>query len=312
MLLGDARGSPKSVHTFLGTLQWTCLLNRPLLSTLGCVYEFVERVPYNFIQSVPCAVMDELCLCVSLFCCLNVDLARPWAPEVVASDGALAYGFGMARASCSEEWVRHIAAHCAEEGHGIIPKGVNLDTDSVKAVLAPLHIPMHYDEFVPQFSVKAKAPGNAPTMEAIAVTLTWRRITRSMRSHSRRWVCLLDAMALLYALRKGRSSSAAFKVQLQKVAALLLCADISATYGYTPTSCNPGDPPSLGVRRTLEHKRQRKDFDCPWFAEVRSVRRAFRHFRAAPIKCLPCALLRKRSFDSMSSDSLTVQPESRL
>ena len=97
-------------------------------------------------------------------------------------------------ARTDEDWVRHIAAHCAEEGHSIIPQGVHLDTNSIKAVLALLHIPMHYEEFVPQFSVEANAPGDAPTMEAIAVTLTWRRITSSMRSHSRRWVVLMDAM----------------------------------------------------------------------------------------------------------------------
>ena len=221
---------------------------------------------------------------------------------------AQVYGFGMARASCSEEWVRHIAAHCAEEGHGIIPDGVDLETDSIKAVTAPLHIPVHYDEFMPQLSVKANALGDAPTMEAIAVTLTWRRITRSMRSHSRRWLCLLDAMALLFALRKGRSSSAAFKIQLQKVGALLLCADISATYGYTPTSCNPGDPPSRGIRRSLKHKQERKVCDHSMIAEVRSLRRAFRHLRASPVKGLPDSLREKGSYDSMSSDSLTVQP----
>ena len=87
-LLAGAMGSPKGVHSFLGKLQWTSLLNRPLLSALGCVYGFVERAPYTRVQSVPSAVLDELCLCLSLICCLNVDLARPWAPDVVASDGA--------------------------------------------------------------------------------------------------------------------------------------------------------------------------------------------------------------------------------
>ena len=89
-------------------------------------------------------------------------------------------------------------------------------------------------------------------MGAVALTLTWRRITRSNTSYARRWVCFVDAMALLYAARKRRSSSPAFRVQLQKTAALLMCADIAATYAYVPTSCNPGDPPSRGLRRNMD------------------------------------------------------------
>ena len=122
--------------------------------------------------------------------------------------------------------------------------------DSVAAVAAPLDIPIHYEDFTPQISTRAKEAADAPTLEAIAVTLATRRLTRSVRHHGTRAVLLVDAQALMYALRKGRSSSAACKTQLQKIAAPNLCADVAVTYGYIPTACNPADPPSVGSRNT--------------------------------------------------------------
>ena len=94
-LLHEPRSSPTALHSYAGVLQWSCLLNRPMLSCLGCLCEFVERKPCGKVQRVPANVIDELCLCLSLLCCLNVDLARPWSPSVVATDGAQVFGFGI-------------------------------------------------------------------------------------------------------------------------------------------------------------------------------------------------------------------------
>ena len=182
---------------------------------------------------------------------LNLDLTRPWAAQVVATDGAQDFGFGMACAACDPSWTRRMAAHCSEVGQGIIPGGVELNSASVRAVRGPLHVPYGYDDFTPCLSVRAKVRDDAPTLEAIALTLPMRRVARSIKHHAHRHVFLFDAQALLFALRKGRSSSRAFKVQMQQTGALILCADILPYYGYIPTSCNPGDPPSRGLKRTF-------------------------------------------------------------
>ena len=102
-LLGSKRGSPQNVHSFLGKVQWTCLLNRPLLSSLSRVYEFVERMPFARPQHVPREVLDEFSVCFALMSYLNVDLARPWSASLVATDGAQSFGFGMAQAPCRPE-----------------------------------------------------------------------------------------------------------------------------------------------------------------------------------------------------------------
>ena len=217
---------------------------------------------------------------------LNIDLARPLTSSLIVTD----------------------AAPASVSGHGLIPVGADLDTTSVRFVDAPFHLSVHYDHFVPQFSVKARIGADAPTLEATAVTLEMRRITRSARNHGVRAVALVDAQALMHALRKGRSSSGAFKIQLQQVAALCLCADVSMTYGYIPTSCNPADPPSRGVKRTIRRMKVVKSPCGSWQTHCKSMRIALRHLRLSPAQGLPSRLRRNGSFDSSSSDSLTVQP----
>ena len=170
-------------------------------------------------------------------------------------------------------------------------------------------MPYDYDDFVPCLSVRAKVREDAPTMEAMAFTLAMRRITRSIWHHGHRHVFLLDAHALIFALRKGRSSSRTFKVQLQKTGALVLCADILPYYGYVPTSCSPGDPPSRGVKRTFRQLHKVEKDDSTWRKYSQSVRRGLRHLRASPVRGLPESLQHKGSYDSSSSDSCTVQPD---
>ena len=57
--------TPRRVHRYLGTLQWTCRLNRPLLSCLGRTYEFVDRISSDVPHAVPGDVLSELGLCLS-------------------------------------------------------------------------------------------------------------------------------------------------------------------------------------------------------------------------------------------------------
>ena len=124
------------------------LQNSPRIPNTN-VYEFVDRTPCNEAQKVPVIEMDELFVGVSLMGLLNIDLTRPWAAQVVATDGAQDYGFRMACSPCHPSWTRRMAAHCSKIGQGIIPAGVNLENALVRAVLDPLHAPYDYDEFVP-------------------------------------------------------------------------------------------------------------------------------------------------------------------
>ena len=300
-LIREPRASPVALHGYLGVLQWTGLLNRPFLSCLGRSYEFVERLPADLPQPVLVPAM-------ALGCCLCIDLTRPWADFLLATDAAPIFGFGMAKSKCHPMHVRSIADFCSVEGHGFIPDCVDLASPSVRAVEAPCPWPVHYDHFVPLISAKAKAKSDAPTMEATAVTLAVRRLTRSSRMHGLRTVLLVDAKALMFALRKGRSSSGAFKVQLQRTGALALCADLKVIFGYVPTACNPADPPSRGVVHTLPWKQASQRRVSPWDPEMARIRRALRRLRSTTPCGLPSRLREKQGYDSDSSGSRTAQP----
>lgn len=64
VLLRKPMASPTAVHSYAGVLQWSCLLNRPLLSSLGSLYEFVEREPSGKAQRVPAEVIGNYaCVC---------------------------------------------------------------------------------------------------------------------------------------------------------------------------------------------------------------------------------------------------------
>ena len=279
-----------------------------MLSCLGRVYEFADRAPPDVHQVIPGDVFGELCLCLVLVNCLNIDLARPWQPFLSATDGAPSFGFGMAQAACDPTDVTTVAAHCSRSDHGIVPGGVDLTSKSVCAVGSPLHLSVCYDDFVPKFGINAKLAADAATLEATAVSLALCRITRSVRNHGTRGILLVDAQALMHALRKGRSSRGAFKVQLQNVAAYSLAADLKMIYGYIPTSCNPADPPSRGVRRKFKHLKVPKEPRLSWGKYCQTVRRAMRHLRASQSRGASLGLRAKGSYCSSSSGSLTVQP----
>jgi hypothetical protein len=112
----------------------------------------------------------------------------------------------------------------------------------------------------------------------------------------------------MFALRKGRSSSGVFKVQLQKIAAPNLCADVAVTYGYIPTACNPAGPPSRGLVQRRPRVSKADPAHIKHLNLNRQARRVLRHLRASPARVLPEFLRCKGSYDSSSSDSLTAQP----
>ena len=82
---------------------------------------------------------------------------------MTTTDGAQAYGFGMAQEVADPRVVRRIAEQCAIEGHGILPAGVDLHAPSVFAVGEPFHIPLQYDDFRPCISAKVGTAADAPS-----------------------------------------------------------------------------------------------------------------------------------------------------
>ena len=112
----------------------------------------------------------------------------------------------------------------------------------------PVHLPLRKSAFTTLFSIRAKDATHSGHMEATAVLLTLRRLVRSGGQQHSHVMLLVDATAVVGALRKGRSSAPTLKHVTQNIAALALAAGIRLHVLYVHTSSNPADAPSRGIR----------------------------------------------------------------
>lgn len=119
--------------------------------------------------------------------------------------------------------------------------------DDAARVQVDLRMPIAYGDFRSRFSLRSRRGYHASKLEAGALTVAMRIVTRSARCHRQRLLFLVDAKAFLYAARKGRSTAPNFVQGLCGIAAHALAADLKLHFGYIPTRYSPGDPPSRGL-----------------------------------------------------------------
>ena len=112
-------------------------------------------------------------------------------------------------------------------------------------------------DFRPVCALQAKTVSHSGAMEMEAVKLGLLRICRTQRFHGHRGSFLVDARAVGFALRKGRTSAPSIQRGLRAVSAVSLAADLKLTFPYLPSESNPADFPSRGklrIRSKLKHK----------------------------------------------------------
>ena len=232
-----AVGSPKQVQQLLGALQWYDLLLRPKLSIYEAVYAFTR-------MELPCEVLAELScsLCLAVF--WRCDLTRPFLPLLGATDASTEYGFGASVVRTSEACVRRVARWAERQGAFIVMDG----GADLAHRLGPGHqLDLSLDDFTDIFSVKSGCPAHINVLEGEAFVLFLRWLLRCRRHFSKRVVVLLDSSVWVGAAAKGRSSSQLNRL-LRKVAALVMVGDLLHLI-LVPSSENPSDGPSRGVRR---------------------------------------------------------------
>jgi len=185
-----------------------------------------------------------------------VDLRRPWWPLIATSDASPAYGFGLSVASASPCLARAVASHTGVPNHffrlGHAAKRHRLRERVGEMKRLPL-APSHFRTIL---SVRCRRVCHSGALEAQAVVLSLRRLLRDVRLHRARAPFLVDARAVMDALRKGRSSAPTLRYPVRQCAALLLAADVRMHFGYIPSESNPADPPSRGIRGSLPRRRK--------------------------------------------------------
>ena len=111
-------------------------------------------------------------------------------------------------------------------------------------------MPVAFDDFSHTFSIRAKGAQHASKLEHGALCLSVKTIVRQVKWHGHRIFALVDSLALMFAVRKGRSSAPNFRFGSRVLATNLLAADLQLHVGYTPSRFNPSDEPSRGVLPT--------------------------------------------------------------
>ena len=173
-------------------------------------------------------------------------MARPWLPELLASDASPEFGFGVATYKCSACLARSVGQLAVQPGT-YVEVSVNDGEVAKRPKLGtPRHIGVHAAKFRAKLSLKAKYKAHSGALEAAGVTVMLRWLLRSTDKHNLRVTALIDAQAVLGAVAKGRSSAPTLRFELRRIAALTLAGGWCIRYVYIPSAFNPADAPSRG------------------------------------------------------------------
>ncbi len=219
---------------------------------------------------MPKAVLQELCLNVSLLALWTADLTRPWLPCLPATDASGSFGFGVCLAACPASVAREVAAHAGAYDHHVrltLEAGDELERPRVGR---ELRLGLSQSSFRRLLSVKARKLEHSGGLEATGVVLGLRRLARKAAWHGHRGAFLVDAQAVRAALQKGRSSAGTLRHPVSQAAALLLACDWRLRFAYLPSESNPADAPSRGRKPTRRRRPERKAAQLPRGEPARS------------------------------------------
>ena len=301
-LFNHRQATPREVNSLLGKLQWYGLLNRFLLSCFKDVYPFVDSDFPDVLEDVPPLVLDELALNVALAPFTIIDLTRGWMDIIPASDASEAYGFGLSSATAAPSLIRDVASlpyECASHVRCAFEEGAPAERQRDGN---EYRLPFVLSRFKPILSQRSRWKTHSGGLEASAVAQSLRLLSRRRQLHSHRGVFLIDAQAVMHALRKGRTSAPTLWHPVRRCAALSLACDWAWRFQYVPSESNAADWPSRGVVYRREKARQRRRDQQRLNGRVKKYTKYERYVRDLD---LACNILRKKwpqCFDNCASD----------
>jgi len=238
--------SPRQLAAIIGAMAWHCQLCRPSYSVFHTVYSFTKLLPEDELRPLPDSCVQELAELAVLLPVFEADLARQWHPEIIATDASPAYGFGLSVLGCTPDFARKVG-HLGYSGDGYAELDVTSSDYVGPKKGTPHRLGVHMDSFTAKLSLPAKYKAHSGSLEATGVSIALRWLLRRPDVRSRRVAMLVDAQAVLGALRKGRTSAPTLRFEVRRVAAMAIAADWHVHYTYVPSGCNPADAPSRGV-----------------------------------------------------------------
>ena len=253
LLTQPAEGAitPLELSAFLGTPHWFMQLMRPLYSCLETVYEHTSAQPDTLPRLLTERARAEIALALVLAPLAEVDTAAPWCSDVLATDASKVFGFGVTVATTTPTVARDIGR--LAKHHSFFATLIDHPGDQEpKERTGQEHkLPLNQSDFHTVISSRARFVAHSGALEANAVVLGLRWLSRRAANVGRRVAMLCDAQAVLHALKKGRSSAPTIRALTRRVAALCLGMNWVVHYVYIPTEWNPADEPSRRPHRPV-------------------------------------------------------------
>lgn len=243
-LLLDQRCSPRRMAEVVGGWVYACLLRRPTLSVLACVYDFTRRSPYDKPRNIPMEVLRELSILLDLTPAMRCDLSLPVSGRVYATDASNTGAGVTYRDSVSHSDLEILKETRIRKGWQEALKGKE---NSEETSPSSLGVSRDFRDFFERCPFKVaiasrwsrKAHINSLELEALFLAV--RHARRSPATALHRVKFGLDSTVALGASRKGRSSAVALnrigrRLQPRTCAQILSGVEYKLiTFGYQRT-----------------------------------------------------------------------------
>lgn len=230
----------KELSSILGSWIWFLLLNRPLLSVLSDVYQFLNKV--NTVGVPPMGARMELNTLLLLAPLVYADLKMPVAEKVICSDASMVGGAVVYTDISQTEALEFLANQSKFKGCASF-----LQVEGNKGKWIRMNQYPHWlqsRQWKTAIRHRWKITKHIHILEGEAFILGLRWWCRSHQNLGKRVPYFVDNQTLLSAVTKGRSSSKSLQNICRRVAALCLAGNINLIEGWVTSEKNPADGPS--------------------------------------------------------------------
>lgn len=230
----------KELSSLLGSWVWFLLLNRPLLSILSEVYQFLSEVNTAGTPSVRARM--ELSTLLSLAPLVYADMRTPIAGKVLCSDASMVGGAVVYTEISQAEGLEFLRHQSRFKGCASFLSDNETAGRWVRLSQYPAWLQSR--QWKTAVTHRWRSPKHIHILEGEAFILALRWWCRTQMNLGKRVPCFIDNQTLLSAITKGRSSSTSLQRICRRVAALCIAGDIRLIEGWVTSENNPADGPS--------------------------------------------------------------------
>ena len=268
----------KQLAAIIGGWTWQLLLRRPSLVVFKHCYRFIQQFMNTEKKLWPC-VVRELKVVIALSPLLKTNLRSQLATKILATDSS-SYAAGIVSTYSSSD-LQQTLLPLSSSLHSSLLINTSSKTSLSDILTAPGPTLCQPTALFRRVEQHQDLTSIITKVEPLVSTTKWDTVVSSMWKHEshinslelqsvllavRWWIShpqspnsrlmfLTDSSVVLYALRKGRSSSLVLSTLLRRCSALTLASGVTLLPIWVPSSVNPADKPSR------KHDAEINDYD---------------------------------------------------